>query len=238
MATNGLQPIPLFQPKADPTNQWTQWIERFNTYLVASNIKDTGCKRALLLYQAGPEVHEIFKTLLETGDEKDYDSAVKALTTYFEPDKNKIHQTYMFHQAKQQDKETINEFHTRLRHIPKLCNFPDVDFEIKMQIVCNGTSSRLRKKAPKEPDYSLKDMLIDGRKSETSNAQASGLEENFKKLQVNQLEQKPATSSMCYSNCGFAYPHSKPCPSANSTCNSRGIRGHFSPVLKVKRKHK
>ena len=65
MATNGLQPMPLFEPKADPTNtsaRWTQWIERFDTYLVASNIKDTGRKRALLLYQAGPEVHEIFKT--------------------------------------------------------------------------------------------------------------------------------------------------------------------------------
>ena len=63
---NGLQPMPLFEPKADPTNtsaRWTQWIQRFNTYLVASNVKDTARKRALLLYQAGPEVHEIFKTL-------------------------------------------------------------------------------------------------------------------------------------------------------------------------------
>ena len=97
MATNELQPMPLFEPKADPTNtsaRWTQWIECFNTYLVASNIKDTGRKRAL------PEVHEIFKTLPDTGDEKDYDSAVKALTTYFEPDKNKIYQTYTFRQAK------------------------------------------------------------------------------------------------------------------------------------------
>ena len=72
---NGLQPMPLFEPKADPTNtsaRWTQWIQRFNTYLVASNVKDTARKRALLLYQAGPEVHEIFKTLPDTGDEKNY----------------------------------------------------------------------------------------------------------------------------------------------------------------------
>ena len=98
-----------------------------------SNIKDTGRERALLLYQAGPEVHEIFKSLPDTGDEKDYDSAVKALTTSFEPDKNKIYQTYKFHQAKQQDNETIDEFHTRLRRLAKHCNFPDVDFEIIMQ---------------------------------------------------------------------------------------------------------
>jgi hypothetical protein len=32
MAMNGLQPMPLFEPKADPTNtsaRWTQWIQRF-----------------------------------------------------------------------------------------------------------------------------------------------------------------------------------------------------------------
>lgn len=84
------------------------------------------------MYQAGPKVHEIFKTLPDIGDEKDYDSAVKVLTTYFEPDKNKIYQTYTFRQAKQQDNETIDEFHTRLRRLTKHCNFPDVDFEIIM----------------------------------------------------------------------------------------------------------
>jgi hypothetical protein len=51
MAMNGLQPMLLFEPKADPTNtsaRWTQWIQRFNTYLVASNVKDTARKRALV----------------------------------------------------------------------------------------------------------------------------------------------------------------------------------------------
>ena len=36
--------------------------------------------RAFLFYQRGPEVHEIFKTLIGTGEEKDYEAAVKALT--------------------------------------------------------------------------------------------------------------------------------------------------------------
>ena len=45
-------------------------------------MKDPSRKRALLLYQAGPEVHEIFKTLPDTGDEKDFDKAVQALTKH------------------------------------------------------------------------------------------------------------------------------------------------------------
>ena len=58
-------------------------------------------------------------------------------------------------------------------------------------------------------------MLIDGRKSETSNAQASGMEEKIKDAQLNKLEHS-ATKSKCY-NCGFAYPHlDRPCPAKNS----------------------
>ena len=241
MAGHGLQPMPLFEPKADPTNtspRWTQWIERFNTFLIASNIKDPSRKRALLLYQGRPEVHKIFKTLPDTGDEKDFDNkAVQALTKHFEPEKNRIYQTYMFRQATQQENETIDEYHTRLRQLSKHCEFADVEFEIKMQIVCNGTSSRLRKKALKESDYSLKDMLIDGRKSETSNAQANGMEEKIKDAQLNKLE-KTLTKSKCY-NCGFAYPHlDRPCPAENSTCNSCGITGHFAQVCRKKEKQR
>ena len=69
----------------------------------------------------------------------------------------------MFRQVTQQENETIDEYHTRLRQLSKHCEFADVEYEIKMQIVCNCTSSQLRKKALKESDYSLKDMLIDSR---------------------------------------------------------------------------
>ena len=120
MASSGLQPMPLFEPKADPTNtsaRWTQWIERFNTYVIAANMKDSARKRALLLYQAGPEVHKIFKTLPDDGEEKDYDRAVQALKKCFEPEKNKIYQVYTFRQATQRENETIDEFHTRLRRL-------------------------------------------------------------------------------------------------------------------------
>ena len=65
------------------------------------------------MYQAGPEVHEIFKTLHDRGDEKNYVAAVNALNAYFEPEKNRIYQTYMFIQASQQDNE-IN--HQRISH--------------------------------------------------------------------------------------------------------------------------
>ena len=95
----------------------------------------------------GDDVHKIFKAHLDTGEDNDFDAAVDVLTKYFEPAKNTLYQTYLFRQASQREDATIDEFHTRLRQLAKHCDFYDEDFEIKLQIVCYGKSSRLRKKA-------------------------------------------------------------------------------------------
>ena len=97
-------------------------------------------------------MYEIFKTL-EEDEAKDFKSAVKALTKYFEPEKNMIYQTYVFRQATQGKEEGIDEFHMRLHGLAKHREFANADFEIKMQIMTNGTSLRLRKKALQDPTY-------------------------------------------------------------------------------------
>ena len=169
---------------------------------------------------------------MEEDEEKDFKSAVKVLTKYFEPEKNVIYQTYVFRQATQGKEESIDEFHTRLRGLAKHCEFADLDFEIKMQIVTNGTSSRLRKKAVQDPTYTLTNMLIDGRKYETSSAQTDGIEEQFKTKPKENINTTTMTSTKkkCY-YCGFDYPHeNRPCPAKNSVCNFCGVKGHFAKV--------
>ena len=54
---------------------------------MASDIKDDTRKRAMLLYQAGPQVSKVFKTLSNTGEDKDCKVALKKLNEYFEPQK-------------------------------------------------------------------------------------------------------------------------------------------------------
>ena len=98
-SVSNISPMPQFQPQADPTNtgaRWTALIDRFETYLIAADVKEGERKRALLVYQAGPKAYKIFKTLPSTGDTKDYAKAKDALTKYFEPAKNLIYQIYIF----------------------------------------------------------------------------------------------------------------------------------------------
>ena len=107
MTSTSVQHMPPFDPKSDPTNQsrhWSQWLERFEQYLKATNITGNARKRALLLYQTSPEVNDIFKTILDTSADDSYDTAVEKLTSYFE--KNRIYQrTYFAKQFKDRPKQ-------------------------------------------------------------------------------------------------------------------------------------
>ena len=59
-----IQPMPVFDPDAaigaSVATRWNTWIADFEMFLTASGITDDTRQRALLLYQAGGRVKEIF----------------------------------------------------------------------------------------------------------------------------------------------------------------------------------
>ena len=59
-----IPPPPEFNPDSEVgaslATCWITWMEDFEMFLTASGIKDDTQKRALLPYQAGSRVHEIF----------------------------------------------------------------------------------------------------------------------------------------------------------------------------------
>jgi len=129
MATRlDVNPLPPFDPVGDPTSLsqcWKSWKRRFETYLVALDVKDDKQKHALLLYQAGQETQEIFDTLTETGE--NYETALAKLDEYFLPKKNVNYETLQFRQAKQKSDETVEQFVTRLRKLAVNCEFSALD---------------------------------------------------------------------------------------------------------------
>ena len=150
-------------------------VERF---VYASGITDDKRKRALLLYMTGSRGREIFSTLTDSG--VDFARAEAKLEEYFAPQKNKRYEIFKFRQMKQQPDESLDSFHTRLRTAANSCEFHETELEIEQQIIVGGISSTIRKKALPKPDYSLKDMLVDGRGKEVSLFQAKDIEGNFK----------------------------------------------------------
>ena len=174
-----------FDPKEDPTSlnsRWTKLMKRFKTYLLAENITDPTQKRALLLYLSGLDVPELSDTLPETGEDKDFDVAVKKLTDYFAPKQNTDFEIYKFRQAIQSPEENLEAYYTRLRKLAATCNFENPNEEIKRQIIQGCTSSSLRRHALKSDKLTLTDLLAKGKRAEVVSVQAKIYQQNYQTL--------------------------------------------------------
>ena len=114
-----ITPMPEFSPDVklgtSIATRWNNWQTDFEMYLTASGITDPKRKRALLSYQAGPRVREIFRQIPGTGTDADYDIAKQKLKAYFDPQKTRRYEVYRFRQTAQESNETLDQFHTRLR---------------------------------------------------------------------------------------------------------------------------
>ena len=243
MQSVAVTPMPEFCPDAklgtSLATKWNNWQSDFDMYLTASGITDPTRKRALLLYQAGPRVREIFKQIPDTGTSADYDTSKDKLKAHFDPQKNKRYEVYRFRQATQESNETLDQFHTRLRTMAETCEFMDIEFEIEEQIIIGGRSSKIRKRALRDPTFDLKAMLIEGRRDEQSTFQTKEIEsKETKDGETNRLAQQHGNNISNYKstckNCGREFPHKGACPARGKTCNNCGKPNHFATVCRAK----
>lgn len=121
-------------------------------------------------------MHDILDTL--AGERDKYADTKQKLSGYFFPKKNIQYQVYMFRKAIQEPGENLDSYVTRVRMlaVKKNCEFANVDAEIKAQIIQSCTSSRLHRKALREPDLTLAFFIDHGRTLNLSEMQASGIE--------------------------------------------------------------
>ena len=232
-----IQPLPEFNPDSEVGEslgaRWNIWMEDFEMFILASGITDPKRKHALLLYQAGQRAREIFRRIPDTGTADDYETAKTKLKAHFEPQQNRRYAVYRFRQAMQEVNETLDQFHTRLRTLAQTCSFNDVDFEIEQQIITAGSSSRICKKALRDPSYDLKSILIDGRRDELSAFQACDIESKDTSTgAVHKIASKTCR------NCGEMWPHEGQCPTKGKKCRKCQKLNHFARVCRGQSQHR
>ncbi|KAK9729888.1 hypothetical protein QE152_g15675 [Popillia japonica] len=143
------------------------------------DIKNHIRKQNLLLYVAGSQVQDIFFTLPaseDTTSEDLYKVTMDALDAYFSPKINTAYERYIFRTLKQEPNKTVEQFITRLKEQSKLCNYQDVDDQIRDQVIEKCRSSQLRRKLLEKGDIKLKEVSETARAYEAAEVQWSQME--------------------------------------------------------------
>lgn len=167
--------LPPFMPDSHSDNvakEWEQWKDGFEIYLVASGIKNTEQKKALLLHFAGREVREIYQNLPEVemrsgplllgyvSAKDSYQQAKARLDEYYLPKKNRSYERYLFRELKQDPGEKISAFVIRLRQQAEKCGFENgADDHIIDQLTQRCSSSKLRRRILEKGEMKL-DVLL------------------------------------------------------------------------------
>ena len=253
--------LPAFPPfnvheDSNAGPRWEKWLTRFERLLCGLNITADKRKTALLLHYAGPDVDDIYDTL-PTSSNEDYKTVVEKLNQYFSPQTNVAFEVFNFRQAKQKPDESLDSYHTRLRHLSQTCEFSDPAKEIKDHIILTCTSNSLRRRALRD-NLDLPHLMKTGRAIELSEKQASQVEQQ-EFSSVNSVRhgniQQPNTEATgsprsrfenqrlrnfrgaereTCGNCGGTYPHIRVCPARGKDCKSCGKIGHFARVCRTK----
>ena len=193
MATSSLPEFRKFDVESEPTSvgiRWKAWLAEFENLLVALAVEDKKRQRALMLYYAGKEVHDIYKSLVADDANEDFEMAKEKLTLRFEPKVNKTYEIYHFRKLQQgvseekftvSEDEPIDSFVTRLRKKAARCGFTDADTEIKYQIIFGCKDSKLRRAALQKDELTLEQLVSKGRTVELSEKQSKVIESDCSK---------------------------------------------------------
>ncbi|XP_064469786.1 uncharacterized protein K02A2.6-like [Ornithodoros turicata] len=138
--------------------RWEKWLNRLESFIVPSNIKDKKQQKAMLLHFAGEQVFDIYEALGGTAED-DFEKTKKLLTDHFKPKKNIVFEQHVFRQAVQQQGETTSEYFVRLKKLASTCEFANEDQALLAQMIEGITSTKLRRQALRDPSITLEKLL-------------------------------------------------------------------------------
>lgn len=252
---NGVQ---KFDPNAEPSqlNQaWKRWHRSFELFAIGKGVSDPEQRKALLLHCAGPEVQDIYYTLDEVRavqEDNVYTVAVKTLNKHFENKVNVPYERYVFRKIAQSDKETVEQFITKLRQQAVYCDFANQDEQIRDQVIEKCRYHKIRAKLlEKGKDLTLEQLRTIAATFEMTEAQARHMDTELV-ASINKIQgrgpktDKPKRTgrfenrkygNKCF-RCGreghFAKDSS--CPAKDKECRKCGNVGHFMSCCLTKPK--
>ena len=103
---------------------WSAWKRSFSYCLTANNNADGKQQVTLLLQLGGPELQEVFQVIVHEHVKVESPAAPsEILNAHFLPSRTITYERHMFHKESQKPGKPIDVFVTRLRGLPKTCEY-------------------------------------------------------------------------------------------------------------------
>ena len=105
--------------------EWKQYVERLEQYLIANGVESAQKKRAIFLSTIGPKAYKLLSSLVAPASpgEKDYADLVKIMADHHSPPPSEIVQRFRFHTRFRRQGETVSKYVSELRALAQWCNF-------------------------------------------------------------------------------------------------------------------
>uniref|UniRef100_A0A7M5UIV2 CCHC-type domain-containing protein n=1 Tax=Clytia hemisphaerica TaxID=252671 RepID=A0A7M5UIV2_9CNID len=255
MAGLNIPAVPPFDPMGNQNtvaSRWEKWKKSFTFFVAAAAVNDDNRKRSLLLHLMGTASQEIFETLPNQGDT--FDQAIAALDAHFSVKKSVPYERSVFHNAKQEPQESIEQYITRLRKLTTHCEYGEsTDDQIRDQVIASCRSSKHRTKFLQEKNLTLQKVIDIGQSIELASHQSKQIANYVRPKRnaprFNKRQQPPQNNQQQRQHqenknqqvecgrCGYKNHKSSECRrSKNVKCGTCGKIGHFEKMCRTKRK--
>ena len=245
------RPIPeldLSGPAHVVAERWRRWKRSFDLYIAGQDIDDATRKHSLLLHYAGMNVQDLFETLTEPAQPEDrYAKTIAMLDGQFKVAKNTPFERHVFRQMCPEANEPIDKFVARLRQQARLCEYSDLDDQLRDQLLDKIAQPGLRRKLLEKEDMTLDDALKICRSWEATAHQTAQMSSSAtssattttvhavahssqqQRRKWNQPRTPPHREEPECPNCGYGeHKAGQSCPAKGQTCLKCGKRNHFS----------
>ena len=107
------------------TDDWILYIQRFEHFLSANNVKEDAQKQHLLLAMIGGRTFKLLASLVapRKPGEVDYAEILRVLEEHLKPKPIKIAESFRFYKRNQLPAETVAAYLAELRRLASTCEF-------------------------------------------------------------------------------------------------------------------
>lgn len=183
-------------------------------------------KKAIFLTMVGEMTYEVIRSLCTPLSPRDvsYTEIIEQLDRDFNPIPNEIVQRFNFHKSYQRQDKSIALFVNDLRKLSEHCNYPELDKELRDQIVCGVTDESLQRRLLAEPAFTFQRAFELATAAETAKKNVQDMRTTSKsESTINKIDQEKKS---CY-RCSEAHdPES--CKFVSYTCSFCKKVGHFA----------